>query len=102
MTARHYSWQGLDLALRCHVQANAKSTGFCGQHGERIKVKIAAPAADGRANKALVHFFAKSFAVAPSQITLLRGQSGRQKQWLIQRPQRLPAPCEIIPAQPGK
>jgi uncharacterized protein (TIGR00251 family) len=102
MTALHYRWQGLDLVLSCHIQANAQSTRFCGRYGERIKVRIAAPAVAGRANQALVRFVADSFAVAPSQITLLRGHSGRQKQLLIQRPQHLPAACEIIPAQPGK
>lgn len=107
MTATHYRWQGADLVLNCHVQANAKGSRFCGLHGERVKVRIAAPAIDGQANRALTRFIADAFAVSTSGVTLLRGQSQRHKQFLINCPQQLPPACEIKPttvdrSQPGK
>lgn len=95
MIATHYRWQGANLVLNCHVQANAKHSHFCGLHGERVKVGIAAPAIDGQANKALTRFIADAFAVRVSGVTLLRGQSQRHKQFIILCPQQLPPACEI-------
>jgi uncharacterized protein len=40
--------------LAVHVQPGAKRSAVAGLHGERLKLRIAAPALDGRANDALV------------------------------------------------
>lgn len=50
------------------------------ERGENwMKVKIAAPAQDGKANKALLKFLAKEFGVSPSRVKLLRGEKSRVK-----------------------
>jgi uncharacterized protein YggU (UPF0235/DUF167 family) len=48
-------------------------------HGEAIKVRLAAPPVDGRANEALLVFVAGVAGVAPRAVRLLRGASSRQK-----------------------
>jgi uncharacterized protein (TIGR00251 family) len=51
------------LILELHVQPGAKRSEFAGTHGARIKLRLAAPAVDGKANAALVEFLADYFAV---------------------------------------
>lgn len=67
------------LRLEVHVQPGAKSTEAVGMHGDRLKVRLAAPPVDGKANDALLAFVAESLGVPKSAVTLLRGQTSRQK-----------------------
>lgn len=86
-----YRWDGEDLVLVCHIQPGASRSGFAGLYGEAIKIRVAAPPVDGRANAALVLFLAEAFGVPRSQISLLAGESGRSKRLRIGRPARVPA-----------
>ncbi|NLB99832.1 MAG: YggU family protein, partial [Pseudomonas formosensis] len=61
--AGFYQWRGADLLLDCHLQPGARSIGFAGQHGERLKIRISAPPVDGKANEMLLAFLAKEFDV---------------------------------------
>lgn len=90
-----YHWQGEDLLLDCHLQPGAKRAEFAGQHGERLKIRISAPPVDGKANDALIRFLADAFDVSRQQVSLLSGQSSRQKRLLIQTPRQLPAELGI-------
>ena len=45
-----------------------------------LKVRVAAAAADGKANAAVIGLIAKALGVAPSSLRLVRGQSARLKQ----------------------
>lgn len=67
------------LRLEVHVQPGAKRTEAVGLHGDRLKVRLAAPPVDGKANEALLDFVAESLGVSRSAVTLLRGQTNRQK-----------------------
>ncbi len=44
-----------------------------------LKIKLAAPPVDGKANKALLLFLAKSFGVPKSSLSLVRGEKSRKK-----------------------
>ncbi|HIQ52456.1 MAG TPA: YggU family protein [Pseudomonas pachastrellae] len=90
-----YHWQGEHLLLDCHLQPGAKRAEFAGQHGERLKIRISAPPVDGKANDALIRFLADAFAVSRQQVSLLSGQSSRQKRLLIQTPRQLPTELGI-------
>jgi uncharacterized protein (TIGR00251 family) len=52
--------------------------------GRVLRVKIAAPPVEGKANKEIVTFMAKSLGVPKSAVELLHGDTGRIK--LIQVP----------------
>ena len=67
-----------NLLLHVHVQPNARRTELAGLHGNRLKIRLAAPPVDGKANKALLAFLTKIWT-PKSDITLLRGQTTRQK-----------------------
>ena len=51
-----------------------------------MKIRVAAPAVEGRANEALVAFLAESFKVPRRNVTLIRGESGRAKTVRITSP----------------
>jgi uncharacterized protein (TIGR00251 family) len=83
-------WQGEDLILRVRVQPKASRDEICGLQGEALKVRITAPPVDGKANAHLIKYLAKQFGVAKSAITLLSGETGRDKRLHIHAPARLP------------
>ena len=50
-----------------------------GEHGCAIKIKLRAPAVDGKANAALIKFLAERLKVPAGTIILVRGQKSRDK-----------------------
>jgi uncharacterized protein (TIGR00251 family) len=71
------------VILDLHVQPGAARSEFAGKHGERIKVRLAARAIDGKANEALVAFLAEHFKVAKSRVRIVSGLKSRQKRVVI-------------------
>lgn len=47
--------------------------------GERLKVRVSAPPADGQANEAVVKLVADRLRVPPSSVEIVRGGHGRDK-----------------------
>ncbi len=84
-------WDGDDLLLRVKVQPKASRNALGELLGDRLKVYLTAPPVDGKANASLVKQLAKEFKVAKGQITIQRGELGREKDLVISRPQRIPA-----------
>jgi uncharacterized protein YggU (UPF0235/DUF167 family) len=54
-----------------------------GRHGNALKVRVAAPPLDGRANAAAVALLASSLAVAERDVTLVAGERSRLKRFRI-------------------
>ncbi len=69
---------GLPL-LTVYVQPKASKNKIVGIHGEAVKLMITAPPVDGKANKAVINFFAKFFHLPKAQVTLHSGQQSRTK-----------------------
>jgi uncharacterized protein (TIGR00251 family) len=65
--------------LRFHIVPNAKIDGVLGEHGAAIKIKLRAPAVDGKANTTLRSFLSKELKIAERQIVLERGHKSRDK-----------------------
>ncbi len=65
------------IAVR--VQAGAGRDEFFGVREGVLVVRVAAPALDGRANRAVCRLLAKRLGVAPSKLTIIRGQRSRDK-----------------------
>ena len=61
------------------MQPGAARSEFAGQHGARLKVRLAARAVDGKANEALIEFLAEHYGVAKKQVRILSGLKSRQK-----------------------
>jgi len=89
-TARVPAWRHIgddgSLTLELHCQPGARRTEVVGWHGDALKVRLAAPPIEGRANEALVAFLAASFGVPRRNVTLIRGETGRMKTVRIAAP----------------
>lgn len=72
------------MILELHVQPGASRSEFAGRHGERIKLRLAAPAVEGRANEALVEFLAAYFGVPRRNVTIISGVKSRRKRVVIE------------------
>ena len=92
--AAGYLWDGADVILRVRVQPRACRDEWLGLHEERFRVRITAPPVDGQANAHLRQFLATLFGVAKSQVTLLAGETGRDKRWRIIAPKQWPLGIE--------
>jgi len=77
-----------ELVLELHVQPGAKRTEFAGLHGGRIKLRLAAPPVDGKANAALIEFLAAHYGVPRRNVTIEAGLASRQKRVLICNPKK--------------
>ena len=67
------------MILELHVQPGAARTEFAGMHGDRVKVRLAARAVDGKANEALIEFLAAHYNVAKRNVRIVGGLKSRQK-----------------------
>jgi uncharacterized protein len=90
---RHDAADG-SLTLQIRAQPGAKTTLVIGVYGDggqaRLKIALAAPPVQGKANAVLRAFLAEAFGVAQRNVTLLRGESGRKKLVRIEAPTRRP------------
>ncbi len=67
------------ITLTLHIQPGAKKTEFAGLHGDALKIRLAAPPVDGKANEALVRFLADVLDLPKSAVILKSGQTSRRK-----------------------
>jgi hypothetical protein len=67
------------VVLALHVQPGAKRTEVAGMHGGALKVRLAAPPVDGKANAELLRFLADAFGVPRRSIVIVRGTTSRDK-----------------------
>jgi len=67
------------VLLELLVQPRASRTKVVGEHDGRLKIALAAPPVEGEANRALQEFLADALGVRKSDVTILRGDSGRRK-----------------------
>jgi hypothetical protein len=73
--------QGAAFLVR--VQPRARRTAVQGVVGDVLRVAVQAPPVEGRANEALIRFFAEIFSVPRSAVTLASGEHGRNKRVVI-------------------
>lgn len=70
---------GTAVVLSLHIQPGAKKTEIAGLHGEALKIRLAAPPVDGKANECLIGFLAETLGIARSSVELVGGASSRAK-----------------------
>ena len=70
---------GDGVTLRLHIQPGAKKTEVAGLHGEALKIRLAAPPVDGKANACLIAFLADRLSVAKAAVSLVSGETSRAK-----------------------
>ena len=83
--------EGATLAVR--AQPKAKKNAVLGERAGALRVSVTAPPEDGRANDAVLALLRDHFKLQRSQLTLLSGQTNRNKVVLVRgvTPQQLAA-----------
>ena len=69
----------MDELLRVRVQPGAGRDEVIGWREDALRVRVAAPPQDGRANVAVTRLLAAALGVAPSTVKLVRGAAARDK-----------------------
>ena len=67
------------MRVSLHIQPGASRTEISGQHGDAIKLRLAAPPVDGAANDALIAFLAELLSVSRNQVHICHGLKSRSK-----------------------
>ena len=65
--------------LSVRVIANARRTAVAGWRDGLLTIRLGAPAVEGKANRALREFLARTCGVRPGAVDILRGQTSRTK-----------------------
>jgi uncharacterized protein len=71
------------VVLHVHVQPGAGRSAVVGRHGDALKVRVAAPPVDNRANDAAGAILAETFGVKSGAVELVAGQKSRIKRFRI-------------------
>ena len=67
------------VSFAVKVQPNASKTCAGGREGEFLKIRLAAPPVDGKANEALIKFLAGQLSVPKACVHIRSGASSRRK-----------------------
>ncbi|QDK36531.1 DUF167 domain-containing protein [Bdellovibrio sp. NC01] len=67
------------VRLHLFIQPKSSKNEIVGSHNGLLKIKITAPPVDGKANEGLIAFLSDYFDLPKRDITIIRGDTGRQK-----------------------
>ncbi len=89
------SEDGIIIAI--HAKPGAKTDAVAGLFGERLKIALAAPPVDGKANAKLAAFLAAKLGVTKSAVKLISGETGRDKRVAISGISAAQAQAALLP-----
>jgi len=69
--------RGVTFAVKVHPRARKNQ--ITGTVGEALKLALTAPPVEGKANEAVIEFFAEFFDIPRSSVTIASGQTSRSK-----------------------
>jgi uncharacterized protein (TIGR00251 family) len=78
-----YRYESDSLILKLYIQPGAKRHEIIGPVQDELKIKLASPAIEGRANVALMKLLSQLFNVPRSKIVLKSGEKSRHKTVII-------------------
>jgi len=67
------------MIIKVRVIPNAKRNEVVGRIGSILRVKVSAPAVEGKANEELCYYLAEFFDVKKAMVLLRKGERGREK-----------------------
>lgn len=81
LPVRYFSYDAAQrkISLAVHIQPGAKSSAIAGLHDSALKIRIAAPAVDNKANAALVNFLGEALELRSASMRIRHGHTGRRK-----------------------
>jgi uncharacterized protein len=69
--------KGITFAIKVHPRA--RKNAITGKVGDALKLSLTAPPVEGKANQAVIEFFADLFAIPCSSVTIASGETSRKK-----------------------
>ena len=70
--------------LRVRVTPGARKSEIAGEAGGRLRVRLQAPPVEGKANRELTRFIARSFGLKKNRVSLAGGEKSREKTLLLE------------------
>ena len=67
------------VTIKVRVQPRASRTEIIGEHAGAIKIRVAAPPVDGKANEECRRYLAKLLKVGATSVEIISGDSSRDK-----------------------
>ena len=67
------------VTIKVRVQPRASRTEIIGEHAGAIKMRVAAPPVDGKANEECRRYLAKLLKVSATSVEIISGDSSRDK-----------------------
>ena len=83
--------------MECWIVPGASRTEIKGLHGDRLRIRVAAPPEGGRANREVLDLIGKRCG---SRAELLSGSSSRHKRILVRMADRSAVSRALLPDQP--
>ncbi len=71
------------VLLSVHAQPGAGRSHVVGRHGDALKVRVAVPPVNDRANTAIAELVAELFGVKPKAVELVSGAKNREKRFRV-------------------
>ena len=69
--------------LTIRVVPRASKNEIAGELGDALKIRLQAPPVEGKANKALIQFLSDKLEIQRNRISILSGDTGRNKRILL-------------------
>ena len=77
MIPLHETAKGISFSVKVHPRA--RKNAITGEVGDALKLALTAPPVEGKANQAVIEFFAELFAIPRSSVTIASGETSRSK-----------------------
>jgi len=72
------------INIQLHVQSGASKTELAGRYGDALKIRVASPPVEGKANREVIRYLAQILEVPRGSVALVRGAAGRRKTVAVQ------------------
>ena len=68
-----------DAQVKVRLRPRGRGDELLGIEGGVLRARVSAPPVDGKANRALCRLIAKRLGIAPSRVSVVRGERSRDK-----------------------
>ena len=70
--------------LKVKATPGARKSEIAGEAGGRLRVRLQAPPVEGKANRELIKFMARSLGLKKNRVSLVGGEKSREKTLLLE------------------
>lgn len=75
----YFKIAGTDIVIKVKIVPGSSKNKIVGVYNDALKITIAAPPVEGKANKKCITYLAKYFDVAKTKVEIISGKSSKNK-----------------------